>query len=363
MCGIFGYTGHIRKNRTEFFSLLGAIAAASEVRGTDSTGFAARLKDGTLVCDKMPVPASTFRWLSGKFLSLQSRIPRAFIGHTRYGTGSSPLINNNNHPFWGNKFHMVHNGTIPSWRDTVNQNSLDMASETDSEVILRCFEKQLADGKDERGAIEWVLNNIWGNMAVALLKHDENSIWLFRNENPLWVFSLPDQFGGHTNIFCSTEEIFKFAWKRVFSADMPEGVVRTLIPTNTPHRISTLPHHIDQEPFYFINYPAKVDRKYYKSKTYVQTTYYGHDWYKGKEAYSSAPINAAYYTTFNPYQPEAGFILNPLDSSKIMKDLEEKKNITIDGLTVDELEAVDKFVEAINARERQPSQNHQEAVL
>jgi glucosamine 6-phosphate synthetase-like amidotransferase/phosphosugar isomerase protein len=151
MCGIFGYTGIIKPEyRKPVYKLLKNLAIASEARGRDSTGFAARyppIEDGPprIVADKIPMRASAYVNASPKFLDLQKNMPSSFIGHTRLGTGSTRHINNNNHPFFGSTYHMVHNGVIPSWKSIAKEYKLFMQSETDSEVILRLIEKNMEE--------------------------------------------------------------------------------------------------------------------------------------------------------------------------------------------------------------------------
>ena len=150
MCGILGYAGNIRKDKCALaFKFLQELYSESEIRGQDSTGFSCKFYGiKRVISDKMPYRASTFCMASHKFRKLKRKMPQLFIGHTRFGTGSSPIINNNNHPFHGKYYDMVHNGVVHSWRDIQKKNELSMDSETDSEVILRFIEKARRDGED-----------------------------------------------------------------------------------------------------------------------------------------------------------------------------------------------------------------------
>ena len=144
MCGIFGYVGNIPPSKWSIaHKFISKLAVASQSRGTDATGFAARWPKNKIVVDKSPQRAEYFVNTSFKLKDLSSEMPTSFVGHTRLGTGSTPLINNNNHPFLGDRFCMVHNGIIPSWKDFSEKNNIDMLSETDSEIILRVIEGQL----------------------------------------------------------------------------------------------------------------------------------------------------------------------------------------------------------------------------
>ena len=125
MCGIFGYAGNIHKDNYEpAFKLLKQLGRESEIRGADSTGFSCKFHDANkIVTDKMPYRASIFDSTSHKFKKLRTKMPEFFIGHTRLGTGSSPIINNNNHPFYGKHYHMIHNGVVPSWKNIQKENN------------------------------------------------------------------------------------------------------------------------------------------------------------------------------------------------------------------------------------------------
>lgn len=230
MCGIFGYVGQIAP---EYYgivhTLLENLAWFSEERGTHATGFAAVMMDGSVVADKMPVKGSIFCNSSAKFRAIKEEAPVSFIAHTRYGTGSNPLVNNNNHPFFGENFHMVHNGTINAWESFAKEHGIldEMTSETDSEIILRILEKRRktkGDTEAFKHSVQWLLDNIWGNMAVALLDLNERAVWLFRNDNPIVVFEFPEGVFGPTKVvfFASTSKIFNSAWEASYHAELKE---------------------------------------------------------------------------------------------------------------------------------------------
>lgn len=338
MCGIWGYSGNIAAElSTRAHNFLYALAQWSETRGTDSTGFACRYDSGHVIVDKMPVRATAFGMLSHKWIHLRKKMPSTLIGHTRFGTGSTPLINNNNHPFLGRDFHMVHNGVIPSWRDIQRNQQLPMQSETDSEVILRCLEKRMEAKDDINKSVEWVLDNIWGNMAVAMLEKNNPNVWLFRNDNPIWVFSIPEGIFGHSGImfFASTEDIFNNAWKEVFKKG-PEkfGVTAQCLDDNHLFRISTKAVKItgSNQKHRFVVFGLKVAKKYNKALTYYNGTSHV-DYQKNWQTSSS--------DEFFSHLPNPD---SPINGCRFGKDIQEKmtsriaekdtSKVRIDGMSL-----------------------------
>lgn len=357
MCGIWGYAGNITPEfSAKAHDFLYSLAAWSEVRGTDSAGFAARHDSGHIVVDKMPVRASLFGQMSHRFLGLRRKMPSTLIGHTRYGTGSTPLINNNNHPFLGSIFHMVHNGVIPSWREYQRNLQLNMTSETDSEVIIRTIEKRMLDQKESLArAAEWVLGNIWGNMAVALLDRSNPNIWLFRNENPCWIFNVPEGIFGHSSVlfFSSTEEIFDEAWKETFKKGKDKFDIKSqYLNDNQLFRISTKAVRVndDSQKHKFIVYGLDVKKKYDKSKT----------WYggagvsdSGKYASSTASSDEFFSYLQNPDSPINGCRFGKEIQAKLTARMNEKdwEKVRIDGMPAKEYRQLRALMQEIDILE------------
>lgn len=220
MCGIFGYlaTGEIKDNKG-LFNLISALAKRSEVRGTDATGFSAFYgKDrgarlSPYLTDKMPLKASQFINLSANFNRMQSNMPSSLIGHTRASTGSANIINNNNHPFYGKKFDLAHNGSITNWQEKAKTHSLDCKSFTDSEVYLRFLEKNGLNEKDNDDFANLFASmdeKIGTNYALSLLNKYTGDVWLLRNEKPTVLF-YTDLFGDTVYVWASTESIIRDA--------------------------------------------------------------------------------------------------------------------------------------------------------
>lgn len=344
MCGIFGYAGRISKSKNHVaFRLLKNVAIASEVRGVDATGFSARWPRDRVVADKMPLRAEYFCNASFKFKNLIKAMPTTFIGHTRLGTGSGRRINNNNHPFFGQRYHMVHNGIIPSWKTVAEDAQVKMSSETDSEIILRTIEKQIEDNRDIQEASEWLLNNIWGNMAVALLDKRMPFIWIFRNENPCWIFEIPQPiFGDKVWFFASTKDIFNNGWEKTFKLSSEKcGVDAHLLDQNTLYRLASASRarKVGEKRIRAAYFPLKITKRFRKKKQYYgPITGLAAD-EKGRfEDYN--PFRCYFTKCVNVNKPEMGSKFSPEDRNKIEKFVNkyDKKcsRTLLDGLTLQE---------------------------
>lgn len=222
MCGIFGYTAFGKIEKPEaLHRLITHLALSSQDRGTDATGFSSYSFNKEIVRDKMPYSAEHFIKLSYKFASLERNMPRTFIGHTRrVDNAHSPAINNNNHPFCGEVFDLIHNGVLYDWRNKAKTLGLDVRSGTDSEVYLRFLEKKLINrdqtGYDSSynslaaafGDFGKDLSN--GKYAIAAIDKRNGNLILARNVNPVHYFST-NFFGARVFVFASTFEILKNA--------------------------------------------------------------------------------------------------------------------------------------------------------
>lgn len=219
MCGIFGYIsiGEEIEHSAALHALMKEMAIQSEVRGTDATGFSSYGQDGLIIYDKMPYRARTFTDMSSKFLGLKNRMPRTFIGHTRRVDNShSPSINNNNHPFSGKYFNLIHNGSIPDWKNKAFSARADVKYGTDSELYLRIIE----DFIDENGGANFAYASLkeafdkigvaasYSKYALAMIHKKNGSLILGRNVNPI-NYTCTTAFGGKIFIFASTDEILR----------------------------------------------------------------------------------------------------------------------------------------------------------
>jgi hypothetical protein len=366
MCGIFGFVGRLtdQKKFPLAHKFLSELAIASEARGTDATGFVARWPKNLFLMDKMPIRASHFVHSSYKFQSLAFGMPTTFIGHTRLGTGSSPKINNNNHPFIGDHFYMVHNGIIPSWKDICEKNSVTMESETDSEVVLRLLESKYRDPefnpqKEITRPVEWILDNVWGNMAIALLEQRNPNVWLFRNENPIWVWNCPPKvFGDDVWFFSSTKEIFENAWKKTFDHE-PEkdGVSGSFLSDNVLYRLSTkgVETGRDNKLYKFVYYPLAVSNKFRKKKQYYGAGVGGEADWSGR--YSTTTKMHDFFTKYDAKDPRRGGLFSADERTKIKKYMDfydrDGTKTTLDGLPISDFMKLQDIMKGVQKAEEE----------
>lgn len=347
MCGIFGYVGTpTNNNNAKLHDFMSHLAHESEVRGTHSTGFSARHDSGLVVADKLPYRGSTFCMMSGKYRALRKKMPSTFIGHTRYGTGSNPRINNNNHPFFGNEFHMVHNGVIAGWRDIAKREGVldQMQSETDSEIVLRILEKRLNPSAGRRPVfkkqVEYILDNVWGNMAIALLDLNSPNVWLFRNENPINIFFVPQKiFGSDMMFFASTKKIFEEAWKACFGNKATKDINDSrFLSANQLYKLSTIATPVGNQMKKFLWYPISVHSPFSKVGQYYQG--YGAGSSTTTSSYQvKKPDKHFYSSVVDPTMPELGCHFSKQEMTSVKSALSgsgDTGTITLDGMTVSE---------------------------
>lgn len=215
MCGIFGYI--MRKpideiNTERFYNFISDLARSSEERGKDACGFSAWYDKDNIISDKLPVRAEIFVETSDVWNGMRKKLPRTLIGHTRATTAGAAGINNNNHPFYGERFDLVHNGSINEWKEKVKKQQLFLRSNTDSELYLRYIEAgfKLEDTTYNGDMITDVMNGmikeVGGKFAILMLDKTNGSILAVRNVNPTYE-TTTHAFGGEVTIFASTSEI------------------------------------------------------------------------------------------------------------------------------------------------------------
>lgn len=336
MCGIFGYlaVGEINDNK-KLFSFLSALARKSEIRGSDATGFSAfyKRKDASkllpgYVTDKLPLKASQFINMSANFNRLAMAMPSSFIGHTRASTGSANIINNNNHPFYGKKWDLVHNGSVINWQEKAKNFELDCRSFTDSETYLRFLEKNGIDSKpsDEMPALFGSMDDKIGqNYALSLLNKHNGDVWLLRNEKPTVLFHTT-LFGDMVYVWASTESIIREAAeseKIVFSKEFRQ-VEKSGTETKKHHAYKlSLETTVDElhRPNHCIYYEIPIvnkETKVYKQQTSHPVTYH-------EMVYSSYNFQTKCFVSYASNRPP------------------------IDGMTREQFDVLDDISEKINS--------------
>ncbi|SES31467.1 glutamine--fructose-6-phosphate transaminase (isomerizing) [Psychrobacillus sp. OK032] len=180
MCGIVGYIGE-----ADVKEILLKGLEKLEYRGYDSAGIAVLNEDGVVVFKE-----------KGRIADLRDVVDedvdaRLGIGHTRWATHGVPnQLNAHPHQSTTKRFTLVHNGVIENYHlmKKAYLSNVEMASDTDTEVIVQLIEKFSQDGLSTIDALRKTLHLIHGSYALALLdKEDANTIYVAKNKSPLLV--------------------------------------------------------------------------------------------------------------------------------------------------------------------------------
>jgi glucosamine--fructose-6-phosphate aminotransferase (isomerizing) len=181
MCGIVGYLGE--KNTKEI--LLEGLKEL-EYRGYDSAGIAV-LEDGVF---------SNFKAV-GKLVNLEEKTKDfttdkfcVGIGHTRWATHGKPT-ELNAHPHVGEGSYVVHNGIIENYVELKKElidDGVVFLSQTDTEVIVHLFEKNLKTQDSAFKAFEKTISELDGAYAVLLVtKSQPDTIFFAKHGSPMLV--------------------------------------------------------------------------------------------------------------------------------------------------------------------------------
>jgi glutamine---fructose-6-phosphate transaminase (isomerizing) len=179
MCGIVGYIGE--KNTKEI--LLDGLKEL-EYRGYDSAGIAV-LEDGAF---------QNFKAV-GKLVNLEEKtkdfITDKFavgIGHTRWATHGKPT-ELNAHPHLGENSYVVHNGIIENYvalKKSLMDDGIRFLSQTDTEVIVHQFEKNLKTAQSAFEAFSQTIEELEGAYAILLVtKKEPDTIFFAKHGSPM----------------------------------------------------------------------------------------------------------------------------------------------------------------------------------
>ena len=181
MCGIVGYIG--QKNTKEI--LLEGLKEL-EYRGYDSAGIAV-LSNGEF---------SSFK-ATGKLINLEEKTENfktdgfaVGIGHTRWATHGKPT-ELNAHPHIGESSYVVHNGIIENYaalKKELQNEGVRFLSQTDTEVIVHQFEKNLKSAKNAFEAFKKTIKELEGAYAILLVtKSEPKKIFFAKEGSPMLV--------------------------------------------------------------------------------------------------------------------------------------------------------------------------------
>jgi len=179
MCGIVGYIG---SKKTKEILLEGL--AELEYRGYDSAGIAVLQHDDFAVYKAV-----------GKLFNLQEKAhdfePTGFavgIGHTRWATHGKPT-ELNAHPHLGESSYVVHNGIIENYAELkreLQSEGINFLSQTDTEVIVWLFEKELRGSASAFEAFSKTISQLQGAFAILLVtKSEEDTIFFAKQGSPM----------------------------------------------------------------------------------------------------------------------------------------------------------------------------------
>jgi len=180
MCGIIGILG-----RASAAPILLEGLKRLEYRGYDSAGIAT-LVNGAI--DR--------RRAEGKLVNLAKRLedqPLAGttgIGHTRWATHGVPN-EVNAHPHATEKVAVVHNGIIENYKELRAElvaKGCNLASDTDTEVIVHLITQEILDGRPPAEATAAALKRLEGAFALAILFSGHHDLMIgARRGSPLAV--------------------------------------------------------------------------------------------------------------------------------------------------------------------------------
>ena len=179
MCGIVGYIGE-REIKERLLDGLREL----EYRGYDSAGIAV-MQEGNLQAYKAV----------GKLANLEEKTKNfateglgVGIGHTRWATHGKPT-ELNAHPHMGKYSYVVHNGIIENYRqikERLEGEGVRFLSQTDTEVIVHLFEKEMEEYADPFVAFKATIDQLDGAYAVLLVtKKAPDTIFFARKGSPM----------------------------------------------------------------------------------------------------------------------------------------------------------------------------------
>ncbi len=158
-------------------------------RGRDATGIATiNIAEKTVLVCKQADDAKEF-----VTHITEEHIWGPTIGHNRAKTQGEPEDPENNHPMYGTKYCMVHNGTVHSMKELPEYK---LKGKCDTEVLLSYFETK---------GIKEAIPEIDGSAAVAILSPLEHMLYIYKHTSPVCMAYYP----GKAIVFSSIEAPLK----------------------------------------------------------------------------------------------------------------------------------------------------------
>ena len=169
----------------------------NEERGIEATGCAVIQKDGGVIMQKMPLPASEFVTRQ-EYRSLIESIDEntaLILGHTRQSTKGDPAFPANNHPLLADAVIGVHNGHINNDDELFARYHYPRKAQVDSEIIFRILERASPETSGEQylGAIQPSLQLLEGQFTfLACDLRCPERLLVLKHENPLYYLYKPE---------------------------------------------------------------------------------------------------------------------------------------------------------------------------
>ncbi len=181
MCGIVGYIGEREIKKVLIDGL-----RELEYRGYDSAGIAVMQGDEIAAFKAV----GKLDNLIEKTKHFTSQGLGVGIGHTRWATHGKPT-ELNAHPHMGKESYVVHNGIIENYREikeSLEKEGVQFLSQTDTEVIVHLFEKEMAETDDLFEAFKKTIDRLDGAYAVLLItRRAPETIFFARKGSPMII--------------------------------------------------------------------------------------------------------------------------------------------------------------------------------
>ena len=182
MCGqcgiILGKKRRTRKELEALGNMFTELLRYNERRGRDATGIFVADQSGIGKILKAPVSAICLT----ESIEYQNAIQEignravALIGHTRFRTVGTPVINENNHPIQTQFCVGTHNGTITNHEELFRIHDWERIGQVDSEAIFRCADNCIHDGKLDMEEFSKKLKEFSGTMSFILYNRREANV-------------------------------------------------------------------------------------------------------------------------------------------------------------------------------------------
>ena len=190
MCGISGIIPLSNEvTKENILTIMQFLLLENAHRGRDATGIATTniVDKKVLVCKQAEEAKEFITHLTAE------HIWGPTIGHNRAKTRGEPEDPENNHPIFGTKYCMVHNGMVHSMKELPEYK---LKGKCDTEVLLSYFEMK---------GIKPAIPEIDGSAAVAILSPLEHMLYIYKHTSPVYMAYFP----GKAIVFSSTEAPLK----------------------------------------------------------------------------------------------------------------------------------------------------------